>query len=475
MTTLERVRAATASPAPAAAGMAGAVFAAAVAAAVRLPFLTEPLGPDEGGFLLVASQWSPGPSLYGGYFVDRPPGLIALYDVADHLGGAIPLRVLGAMAVVAAVLLAGRLGRTPAAVLCAALLSTPLFGSMEINGELLAVPFVLAAAALVLRAYRTDRGPGRFAAAMGAGAASAAAALVKQNMIDGVVVAVVVLVAMAVERPLREATLCAAAFVTGGVTASGVALAYAGHRGTSPRALWDALVTFRAQAAQVIHASAPASTSERFHTMLLAGLVAGVPVVLVAAAFGRRRGARSVVLWVAVAALVWESASALLGGSYWLHYLIVFVPGLVLLMTAVEGRWLSYALRYVVFSAAVVVVGALLHPVHMDSDAAVSAYIRDASRPGDTMVVAFGHPNIIEDAGLQSPYENPWSLPVRVRDPHLEELANVLDGSSAPRWVVVADASLGTWGVEPVAAQQILDTEYRPVDSVGDWHVFEHQ
>lgn len=456
--------------------MAGAAFAAAVAAAVRLPFLTQPLGPDEGGFLLVASQWSPGPSLYGGYFVDRPPGLIAMYDVADRLGGAIPLRVLGAMAVVAAVLLAGRLGRTPAAVLCAALLSTPLFGSMEINGELLAVPFVLAAAVLVLRAYRTDRGPDRFAAAMGAGAASAAAALVKQNMIDGVVVAVVVLVAMALERRLREATLCAAAFVAGAIAASGLALAYAGHRGTGPRALWDALVTFRAQAAQVIHASAPASTSERFHTMLLAGLVAGVPVVVVATAFGRRRGgAHAVVSWAAVAALVWESASALLGGSYWLHYLIVFVPGLVLLVTAVEGRWLSYALRYVVFSAAVVVVGVLLHPVQMDSDAAVSAYIRDASRPGDTMVVAFGHPNIIEDAGLQSPYENPWSLPVRVRDPHVEELAKVLGGSSAPRWVVVAGASLGTWGVEPVAAQQILDTEYRPVDSVGDWHVFEHQ
>ncbi|MBA2953770.1 hypothetical protein GON03_05535 [Nocardioides sp. MAH-18] len=478
MSTIERVRAATASPAPVAVGMTGAVVAAVLAIAARLPFLTDPLGPDEGGFLLVASQWSPGRSLYGDYFVDRPPGLIAIYDVAGQLGGAVPLRVLGAGAVVVAVLLAGRLGRTPPAALCAALLSTPLFGSMEINGELLAVPFVLASAALVLRAFGSGSGTDRHAAAAGAGAAaaSAAAALVKQNMIDGVVVAVVVLVAMAIERPLREAALCAAALVAGAVAASGIALASAESRGTSPRALWDALVTFRAQAAAVIHASAPATTSERLHTMLLAGLAAGVPAVLVAAACGRRRqGADGVVLWAAIAALAWESASALLGGSYWLHYLIVFVPGLVLLVTAVEGRWVAYALRYVAFSAAVAVVGALLHPIHMDADAAVSAYIRGASRPGDTMVVAFGHPNIVADAGLQSPYDNPWSLPVRVRDPHLDGLAAVLRGSAAPRWVVVDGRSLATWGVDPAAAQHVLDTEYRLVDSAGGWHVFEHE
>jgi hypothetical protein len=38
-------------------------LAAAAAALLWLPFLTKPLSPDEGGFLLVASQWQPGRSL----------------------------------------------------------------------------------------------------------------------------------------------------------------------------------------------------------------------------------------------------------------------------------------------------------------------------------------------------------------------------------------------------------------------------
>ena len=41
-----------------------------------MPFLARPLSPDEGGFLLVASQWEPGTSLYGHYWVDRPPLLM---------------------------------------------------------------------------------------------------------------------------------------------------------------------------------------------------------------------------------------------------------------------------------------------------------------------------------------------------------------------------------------------------------------
>ena len=70
-----------------------AVFlAAAVAASVRLLLLTVPLSPDEAGFLLVAQQWHPGTSLYGDYWVDRPPGLIALFGLAPGPTG---LRLLG--------------------------------------------------------------------------------------------------------------------------------------------------------------------------------------------------------------------------------------------------------------------------------------------------------------------------------------------------------------------------------------------
>ena len=46
----------------------------------RLLFLARPATPDEGGFLMVASQWHVGgTSLYGDYWVDRPPLLIGIF------------------------------------------------------------------------------------------------------------------------------------------------------------------------------------------------------------------------------------------------------------------------------------------------------------------------------------------------------------------------------------------------------------
>ena len=55
--------------------------AALAAAAVLcwLPFLGRTPSPDEGGLLTVAGQWAPGSSLYGDYWVDRPPLLIGLF------------------------------------------------------------------------------------------------------------------------------------------------------------------------------------------------------------------------------------------------------------------------------------------------------------------------------------------------------------------------------------------------------------
>src|SRR4051794_24463055 len=80
---------------------------AGAAALARLPFLTRPLSPDEGGFLMIASQWSPGTSLYGDYWVDRPPLMIGLYQVPVLLGGgAVGVRLLGVACVAASVLLA---------------------------------------------------------------------------------------------------------------------------------------------------------------------------------------------------------------------------------------------------------------------------------------------------------------------------------------------------------------------------------
>jgi hypothetical protein len=176
------------------------VGAAAVAAALlRVAYFWQPLSSDEGGFLLVASQWRPGTSLYGDYWVDRPPLLVDLFWVADRLGGIVGLRVIGLVMVMIGVLLAGAIGRlvrppagkpdalrsrtmTAPAVTAAVFLVSPLSGAVEVNGELLAVPFVLIGLALALVAGHP--GAHRRAALVGAGAAGAAAMVVKQNEID---------------------------------------------------------------------------------------------------------------------------------------------------------------------------------------------------------------------------------------------------------------------------------------------------
>ena len=75
-----------------------------------LPFVGRPLGPDEAGLLMVGGQVGEGSSLYGDYWVDRPPLLVALFGLASLVGGAAGVRVLGLVAVVGTVLAAGLLG-----------------------------------------------------------------------------------------------------------------------------------------------------------------------------------------------------------------------------------------------------------------------------------------------------------------------------------------------------------------------------
>ena len=72
--------------------------AAAAAFVARFPGLLWPLRPDEAGFLLVARSWHPEPdSVYGHYFVDRPPPIIWLMQATDAIGGAYTHRLVGAV------------------------------------------------------------------------------------------------------------------------------------------------------------------------------------------------------------------------------------------------------------------------------------------------------------------------------------------------------------------------------------------
>jgi hypothetical protein len=486
-------------------------LAAVLTFAAWLPFLDHPLGSDESGFLLLAQHWAHGSSLYGNYWVDRPPLLLWLFDLAAHTGPvstssagvlAPAVKLLGALASGTAVLLTGLLARrvAPAAtwprrgavVLAVALLCSPLLGMPETDGEVLAVPLVLLGLLLLVGSARQSWGRRALLLTVTAGAAATCAALVKQNVVDVFVFAVV---ALAVgHRHLDRPAARAAAFVSGAAGALAVALGAAAAQGTSVAGVWDAIVVFRFQATAVIGTSASSATPERMHQLIEAFVASGAAVVLVVTAVlavaeaVRGRQARHAVVdgapaprvlaWPALATVAWELVSVACGGSYWLHYLTGLVPGLVLLLAIARpprraaGILLTAVVSYVVLAGAVVWVDQAVAPVGETSDAQVAAYLRAHGHPSDGVVVGFGHPGIVVGSGMSSPYEHLWSLPVRVRDPRLIELQGVLSGPDAPAWVVTAGSALDTWGLDATSADRYLRQHYVTEATLGDWYVW---
>lgn len=484
-------------------GLRGTVGIVAVLAAVAwAPFVSGPASPDEGGYLLIASQWGRGSSLYGNYWVDRPPLLIAIHALAVVLGGTAALRVIGVLAVLASIALAGALVReatvpwvrlragVPAALPVAVagiFLSTPMFGTTYVDGELLSVPFVLCGIVALVRSFTMPSGIGSFWWACGAGAASVGAAMVKQNAIDGFAAAIVLGVAQYAAGNRRRTVEVARGFVLGALASALVVLGTGWLLGTSPAGLWYAVVTFRFQAATIISQSATGTNSARMLTLLTSAVLSLAPVVIGVAAY-RARGLPSAaqrsgsntpidLRWPAAAMLVWEVVSIIGGGSFWLHYLLVSVPGMVVLAVAAAQRAPSLGRTTGVVAAAAAVMAAVAVVTAATVGSAgtgsrVGAYLRAHSRPGDTAVVAFGHPDIVWDAGMSSPYAELWSLPVRVRDPQLRAFDAVLDSASAPTWVVVAGTSIATWGVDASTADQILRARYTPQDRIGGYYLW---
>jgi hypothetical protein len=136
---------------------------------------------------------------------------------------------------------------------------------------------------------------------------------------------------------------------------------------------------------------------------------------------------------------------------------------------------LTLAVAYTAAASLVVWVHQVASPPAISPDAQVMSYLRQHAAPTDGVVVGFGHADIVAGSGLQSPYEYLWSLPVRVRDPNLTELRNVMAGPAAPRWIVVAGGSLDSWGLDAAAAQRYLERHYTAQAAYGDWHIWQRQ
>ena len=454
------------------------VGASAVVAVIgRLPFLGHAPSPDEAGFLLVGGQWhGAGSSLYGTYWVDRPPLLITIFRLSASLGGLTALRLIGCVAVSlvvvgcarVATLIGGRRAAGWAATAAAGLCLSPLLGGYEVDGELLAAPFTLGGIACVVLAVRsTDRRPA-MAAAAAAGGFAMASLLVKQNLAD---VAVFGAVAFGLSWWRRDRdrfwTLVLGALAGAAAIALVVAVWTVEH-GTSLTGVLDAMYPFRIHADQVQAHGGGQHSLARLTGLAAAALTSGIALLLLFVARDITIHRPRAPLWAALVAMTgFATVSVVLGGNYWHHYLVELIVPLSLAVGVLAARH-SFAARTLI--AYVVLAGFVCWTLDLTTaqgsvGQTVGQAVAVSAQPGDTIVTAWGHANVTFASGLPSPYAQLWSLPVKTLDPTLTGLDAMLTGPTPPTWFVVWN-HVHSWGLDTARTSSILAQDYRRVGTV---------
>ncbi|HUP99848.1 MAG TPA: hypothetical protein VM093_05250 [Aeromicrobium sp.] len=447
----------------------------------HLLFVRAAVGPDEGGFSVVARYWNePGRYLYGPLWVDRPPGLIWLFSLANHLG---PMGVRWMLLILAVVLVAlagaaaaaagGPRAAPWAAWAAYALGSSVLLQGQQLNGEYAAAVCVAASMLLTLLSAKSV---GARAALLGfaAGAAATGAVTMKQNFLDAFVFAFVLLVAMAATGriPWRRMAAALGGGIAGTAAVVALVLAWSRDRG-GPSALMFALYGFRVRADSVMDHHSFEAPGERMFALIALCLGSGLLVLALQLAWQGRRAlrARQPLAWALLATAVFEFISLMAGANFWPHYALAFIP-VIAVGTGLASRpgktgW--RATRYIVGLAAVTT--AVISPIAAvakgPGDAWMTGHwVSRSAQPGDTIAVTYSHPNIIDASGLRPAYPYLWSLPIRTLDPHLALLDHTLTHEHRPTWVVVFNAS-HSWDLNKSdELQRALHPHYRLVEWV---------
>lgn len=474
-------------------GFPRAVWLAAVAAfAARFPGLLWPLRPDEAGFLVVARAWHPEPdSVYGPYFVDRPPPVIWLMQAADALGGAYAHRLVGALGCALLVLASAAAGREVArragvvdpaavrriavwvAVATAALVSNAQIDPISAKGEIFGIPLVMGSCWLSLRAVRRASAYDAF----WAGFLAMLAVGMKQSIVGGLVFGAVLLIGSAVARhlPWRQALRCAAGAVAGAAVPVLLVVAWALVVGVRLETLWFTSVSFRSAASAVIATQDSSGAQSRVVDVVHVFVGTGMLLVLVCL-LARIRGLmrHDAVVLVAVLAMIGtDLAGVAISGSYWLPYLFVLVPGMSLAIAELLTHdHLGLSRQQVARAAVAFVIGSCVIsllawsgawmrgrvPYEVRTGEALAA----VGRPGDQVLVYGGRADIQWASGTESPYPYLWSLPMRTLDPGLDELRAVLTGNDPPTWFVEA-SYINAWselGTRPIESSLIRKYQF---------------
>lgn len=472
-------------------------LACAATLVIHLLSLTRQLGSDEGGFAMVARHWRDGgPYLYGTQWVDRPPGLIAVFDAAQHLGPygvRLTSTILAVLLVAAVSSAAGAIGGRPAARWAAwtafAFASSALLQAQALNGELAAATFVSISVAALLRSLLVSTGPAP-TVALGsvAGEAASLAMLMKQNFADAFVFATVLLVAGTATRknrlryPPSKVSATAAGFAAGAVAPALLTWLWAtGHGGMS--AFLYANLGFRGDASAVMASWSWDEPLSRLRALALLALLSGLLLLLGHLVVSHR--CRILHLdplpWAIAATVSFELFGILAGANFWAHYLIALIPmvalaaGLSTNYRTPGHRWTRRLVLLGAATTALVSPIAAINAAHTTSAAYTTGrWIAMSAHSGDSIVVPFTHANVINAADLAPGYPYAWSLPIRTLDPDLSLLTSTLTGTSAPTWVVRWDGA-HTWGLDPDNhVEAALRAYYRPVAVVCGHTVWLH-
>jgi hypothetical protein len=429
-----------------------------VTLALRAPYLTAPLGIDEGGVALIAKAWGSGHgSIYGAYWLDRPPLLVAVYKLAV-VAGPIGIRGLGAVAALALVVVCTNLARLVAgeaaarrtALLAAVVASSAALGAVFTPAELLAAVPAAGSVTCLVAAHR-GRGWGWMAAA---GLLAVSAALVKQSFLDAGLAGATFLVAGAVDNR-RLALRRAAAYAAGALVPVAAVALWLLVAHLRPADLVYALAGFRVAALHTLAGSSRPPTV-RVQELLTPALGSGIVVLLVAGLGGLwRLRAERVLVATLGAWLAGGAVGVLAGGSYWHHYLIqLAAPACVLGGVAAagpRGRVPTVAFAAVATALTLSAAGPMRADEGQRAALATAAYIRAHASPGDTQWVMYARANVAYYTGLPSPYPYGWSLMVRAVPGARARLAALLSSPRRPTWIVGWQPP-NTWHLDPHGA-----------------------
>lgn len=451
-----------------------------------VPALVTPLLPDEAGYWLVASHWDPEPdNMFGFYWTDRPPVLLWMYQAADLLGGPFMPRVwtalLGCLTVVAAfratLIIGGPTAARWSTVATVALLGNPAWFAWAAKGESLGVPLVMVSCWLALEALQRPPGRARLALAFGAGAAGMLALGMKQNLASGLVFGAVLLAVSVLRRQLRprDAAPLAGAALAGAMVPLVVILVWADLNGVRMSTLWEMIYGFRSDAFGVITRGDLSAPLERVFHLVTLCLASGLALLvgLFLASLRHALVVRPAVVVAVLAMILVDVTGIVLGGSYWMPYLLALIPAAVLSTAlVVAGGALVPPMRVVVAFAAgsSLVLLAYFGFLHVTgrSYATWATYrgeaVGEVAQPDDSILVLYGSPEVVRASGLDSPYPYLWSLPIRTLDPHLAQMRATIQGPDAPEWIVQR-SGLNRWSID--SDHRLRDLLRRRYDAVG--------